>query len=273
MILNNSKFLLLAIAIVLGGCSSLPSLPSFSNDDAETTNAASNSTNEAAIEPDAPALTPKELEELALAQKALGLMGTINAFKLDKDKQKKLNSSQLRSVQNAMNSLSSSKPEKALAELQVVIDDPDFIAAPNTSVWVLRGDIHRAQAENDKAITDYQQALAMAASNYQAHNRIGFVYRDQGKFDLAKEHYSNAIDAWPGNSASYRNRGILLDLYLGEKSAALEDYKIYKALLDLQISSVETAVKTLIKEQKLAGQWILDIQRQIKALEREKANG
>ena len=145
MILNNSRFLLLATAIVLGGCSSLPSLPSFSSDEGETINAASesntevdaaNSSDGAVIEPTAPALTPKELEEQALAQKALGLMGTMNAFKLDKEKQKKLNSSQLRSVQNAMNSLMSSQPEKALAELQVVIDDPDFIAAPNTSVWV-----------------------------------------------------------------------------------------------------------------------------------------
>ncbi len=282
MILNNSRFLLLATAIVLGGCSSLPSLPSFSSDEGETINAASesntevdaaNSSDGAVIEPTAPALTPKELEEQALAQKALGLMGTMNAFKLDKEKQKKLNSSQLRSVQNAMNSLMSSQPEKALAELQVVIDDPDFIAAPNTAVWVLRGDIHRAKAESDKAIADYLQAIVLAGANYQAHNRLGSIYRSQGKFDLAKNHYSRAIDAWPGNSASYRNRGILFDLYLGEKSAALEDYKIYKALLDLQIQSVETPAKSLVKEQKLARQWILDMERQVKVLEREKVNG
>ena len=113
----------------------------------------------------------------------------------------------------------------------------------------------------------------LAGANYQAHNRLGSIYRSQGKFDLAKNHYSRAIDAWPGNSASYRNRGILFDLYLGEKSAALEDYKIYKALLDLQIQSVETPAKSLVKEQKLARQWILDMERQVKVLEREKVNG
>jgi tetratricopeptide (TPR) repeat protein len=280
MIFNNSKYLLLAMALVLGGCSSLPSLPSFSSDEAETKTTVNERLDETdvadgdvAIEPTLPVFTPAELEEQALAQKVLGLMGTMNAFKLDKEQQTKLNSSQSQNVKNAMESFSNGEFDKALVELQVLIDDPDFIAAPNTSVWVLRGDIHRVKGDKKKAIIDYQQALELAESNYQAHNRLGLIYRDQGNFDLAKVHYSKAIDAWPGNAASYRNRGILFDLYLGEKLAAVEDYKIYKALIDFQIKSVETPARSLVRQQKLAGQWILDIKRQIKVLEREKANG
>ena len=290
MILNNTKLRLLAVMIVLSaglsGCSSMPTFPVFSSgEDAKTpTNETSPSvtgqSEESGIEtegfegvtPPAP-LTPEELEEQALAVKARALMGTMNAFKLDKEKQAKLSSGQLRDVQSAMNQLANGERDQALIAVQRVIDDPDFIASPNTAVWVLRGDVYRAQEQNQKAIADYETALKLVGSNYQAHNRLGLIYRDAGKFDLAKTHYTKAIDAWPGNAGSYRNRGILYDLYVGDKAAALADYKIYKALLDFQIQSVEAAPKSLVREQKLTSQWILDIERQIKTLKREQANG
>ncbi len=176
-------------------------------------------------------------------------------------------------MQSAVNQLANGEPDQALVAVQRVIDDPDFIASPNTAVWVLRGDVYRAKGQNEKAILDYNTALKLVSSNYQAHNRLGIIYRDAGEFDLAQAHYTQAIDAWPGNADSYRNRGILYDLYVGDKTAALADYKIYKALLDFQIQSVEAAPKSLVKEQKLTSQWILDIERQIKTLEREQTNG
>ena len=290
MILNNTKLRLLAVMVVLSvslsGCSSMPTFPVFSSgeDEKTQTNEASPSvtvqSEEGGVEteglegatPPVP-LTAEELEEQALAAKARALMGTMNAFKLDKVNQAKLNSGQLRDVQNAINQLANGEPDQALVAVQRVLDDPDFIASPNTAVWVLRGDVYSAKEQNEKAIIDYESALKLVGSNYHAHNRLGLIYRNAGKFDLAKAHYTQAIDAWPGNADSYRNRGILYDLYVGDKAAALEDYKIYKALLDFQIQSVEAAPKSLVKEQKLTSQWILDIERQIKTLEREQANG
>lgn len=291
MILNNTKLRLLAVVAVLSvslsGCSSMPTFPIFSSGEDEKTQTNETSPSvigeldesgveteglEALTPPPVP-LTPEELEEQALAAKARALMGTMNAFKLDKEKQAKLSSGQLRDVQSAINQLANAEPDQALVAVQKVIDDPGFIASPNTAVWVLRGDVYRAKGQNEKAIIDYETALKLVGSNYQAHNRLGLIYRDAGKFDLAKAHYTQAIDAWPGNADSYRNRGILYDLYVGDKAAALDDYKIYKALLDFQIQSVDAAPKSLVKEQKLASQWILDIERQIKTLEREKANG
>lgn len=291
MTLTNIKIRLLAVVVVLSisvsGCSSMPTFPVFSNGEDEKTQANETSPNvtgqseESGVEteglealtPPPIILTPEEIEEQALAAKAKALMGTVNAFKLDKDNQAKLNSDQLRDVQSAMNQLANGELEQALVAVQQVIDDPDFIASPNTAVWVLRGDVYRARGQNKKAMGDYETALKLVGSNYQAHNRLGLIYRDAGKFDLAKAHYTQAINAWPGNADSYRNRGILYDLYIGNKTAALDDYKIYKALLDVLIQSVEAAPKSLVKEQKLTSQWILDIERQIKTLEREQANG
>jgi tetratricopeptide (TPR) repeat protein len=290
MILNSRKLrslaLVAAFSVSLSGCSSMPSLPNISGADTKTTQRTDNTPNNAAqsdqtiVNADSVAaisapieLTPEELEEQALAIKVRGLMGTLNAFKLDKQNQQKLNSSQLRDVQSGINNLASGKTDEALLAVQRVIDDAYFIASPNTAVWVLRGDIYRAKDQIEEAVGDYKVALTLVASNYQAHNRLAFIYRDAGKFDLAGAHYAQAINAWPGNADSYRNRGILYDLYVGDKPAALADYKLYKALLDIQVQNMASPAKSLLKEQKLISQWILDIRRQISILQREQANG
>lgn len=292
MILNSGKLrifaLIAAFLVTVSGCSSMRSLPSFSGPDTKPGPSPENPANktaqsdETSVNADAdrvaamPApieLTPEQLEEQAFAMKARGLIGTLNAFKLDKQNQQKLNFSQLGDVQSGINKLAIGKTDEALVAVQRVIDDADFIASPNTLVWVLRGDIYRAKGKVEKAVADYKAALKLVASNYQAHNRLAFIYRDAGNFDLAEAHYEQAINAWPGNADSYRNRGILYDLYVGDKLAAIADYKIYKALLDIQLQSGVSPDKSLLKEQKLIGQWILDIQRQIFILQREQVNG
>lgn len=273
--------LFILIAIGLGGCSSMPSFTSEQGTGgqgtgeqgvSENANVDENAGNADGIP--APAeLSPEELEAQALAMQARNLMASINAFKLDKSTQKRLNASQLSNVSSAISQLANAQYDAALRDVQAVIDDPNFTTSPNTAVWVLRGDIYRANQDIENAIADYQSALTVVSSNYQAHNRLGVIYRDAGQFDLAKTHYTDAIEAWPGNAASYRNRGILFDLYVGDKVAALNDYQVYKALLDFQIETVQSPPKSLVKEQKLVRQWILDIKRQIAALEREQANG
>ena len=103
MILNNTKLRLLAVMVVLSvslsGCSSMPTFPVFSSgeDEKTQTNETSPSvtvqSEEGGVEseglegatPPVP-LTAEELEEQALAAKARALMGTMNAFKLDKEK-------------------------------------------------------------------------------------------------------------------------------------------------------------------------------------------
>ena len=69
---------------------------------------------------------------------------------------------------------------------------------------------------------------------------------------LARKHYNRAISAWSGFANGYRNRGILFDLYMGDKAAALNDYIQYKQLLEEQGSST-----------KLVDRWIKEMQRAV----------
>ncbi|MDN4502063.1 tetratricopeptide repeat protein [Alteromonadaceae bacterium BrNp21-10] len=116
-------------------------------------------------------------------------------------------------------------------------------------VWLHLGDIAYAQSHIDEAIGHYQQAINSNKFNYFAHNRLGHLLRHQGQFASALQHYQQAIQAWPGFAQAYLNRGILLDLYRGDKTAALADYQTYQMLTDDSDNHIKS--------------WIADLGRQL----------
>jgi lipoprotein NlpI len=83
--------------------------------------------------------------------------------------------------------------------------------------------------------------------------------RHQGQFQQALSHYELAIKSWPAFEQAYINRGILYDLYMGEKSLALADYELYQALSNDD-------------SRQLKG-WIIDLQRQIKSAQQITQTG
>jgi tetratricopeptide (TPR) repeat protein len=162
---------------------------------------------------------------------------------------------------------------------------------------VLAGDIALAQSETktDKAIKYYQQALKLNDYNAKAANRLGMQMRNSGEFKQAETLYTQAINAQPSQPESYRNRGVLYDLYMNEKSKALQDYEYYLALLNhalLEQTSGSSAfvnklnpqeaysfkrlseeeLKGLKTDIKLAKRWLLDVGRQVSALEKSRGN-
>ena len=142
--------------------------------------------------------------------------------------------------------------------------------------WVQLGDIAKQRVQLskqqkqqeqllEKAAEQYRQAIFINSSNYRAHNRLATVYREQGQFDMALTHYQKAIDAWPAFAPAYKNRGILQDLYIGNKSEALVDYRIFQALNQAKANTdVQVAQdKQFIKSQRQIKGWIADLSRQI----------
>ncbi|MBU3004754.1 tetratricopeptide repeat protein [Paraglaciecola arctica] len=137
---------------------------------------------------------------------------------------------------------------------------------PNYSgIWLqlalISGELNKDNVEGKLgAMSSYlNKATTANPLNYQAHNELALVLRQQGQFNEALRHYELALKSWPAFSTAYFNRGILYDLYLGEKTLALADFEVYQAL-------------TKDESRQLQG-WIIDLQRQIKRAEQNEQSG
>jgi len=60
---------------------------------------------------------------------------------------------------------------------------------------------------------------------------LGLAYRSTGRFALAEQAYRSALVANPAYGPAMLNLGVLLDLYLQQPAAALEQYEGYQATL------------------------------------------
>ena len=126
------------------------------------------------------------------------------------------------------------------------------------AMYVLQGDYVMQTGEADKAQDFYRQAVNANPYTYFAHNRIATLLREKGLFDEALMHYNRALDGWAGFAPAYRNRGILYDLYLGEKVKAKADYERYR---NIQLAKQEDFAST--PEGREVNAWIADLSRQI----------
>ena len=116
-------------------------------------------------------------------------------------------------------------------------------------------DIAAQQQKRDMQISYLNNAIQANTLNYAAHNQLALVFRQQGQFTSALQHYDLALSSWPAFPEARLNRAILNDLYLGNKTKALEDYQLYQALLAEPSRQVKG--------------WIMDIERQIQAQQQE----
>ena len=111
--------------------------------------------------------------------------------------------------------------------------------------------IYFNQGQLDLALTSIGLSLKNNQRNYYSLNLKGIILREQGKFDLAKQAYSEAIKIYPPYPNSYLNLGVLADLYLRDLPLALAQYKNYMQLIG--------------KDNKKVSNWIIEIERRIKA--------
>jgi tetratricopeptide (TPR) repeat protein len=127
-------------------------------------------------------------------------------------------------------------------------------APSHSGPWLQLADISLLkQGESQQALTEaaalYQQAIKLNPHNVSAHNKLATVFRKQGDFDQALQHYQQALDNWPGFAEVYLNRGILFELYLGDKAQALQQYELYQAFQTEPDRQVQG--------------WIIDLTRQL----------
>jgi len=80
---------------------------------------------------------------------------------------------------------------------------PEPTSTPTAGERVKQGIAYYEQGELDKAIVEYEEAIALEPDNPDAHRNLGTVYVDQGKWEEAAAAYEQAISLNPDFGEAY----------------------------------------------------------------------
>jgi Tfp pilus assembly protein PilF len=94
---------------------------------------------------------------------------------------------------------------------------------PCAIAYTHRGLAYSVAHDNDRAIQDYAQAIALDPNYAPAYNDLGIACKDKGDYDRAIEDYTQAIRLYPRYAKAYANRGIAYK-NKGDIGRAIEDY-------------------------------------------------
>jgi Flp pilus assembly protein TadD len=90
-----------------------------------------------------------------------------------------------------------------------------------------------------------ERAVQLSPRQAAFSNQLGIALRQAGRFAQARQAYERGLAAQPEHAASHFNLAILLDLYLGDRDAALAHYQRAQVLLPEQAPQVQRWVAEL----------------------------
>ena len=143
----------------------------------------------------------------------------------------------------SMRAGNASRAEKQFTQLTK--DHPEF-SGPHNNLGIL----HYRAGNIEKAKSAFESALKINPDSVVSLNYLGIISRGNGEFKQAQGFYEKALQADPNYAYAHLNYGILLELYMGKLSKALEHYKRYQELTEEEDKKVEG--------------WIIELSRRVK---------
>lgn len=110
--------------------------------------------------------------------------------------------------------------------LRGLADSHPELVAPQLNLAILYVDSGR-EAEAERLLMSLVEASPGVP---EAWNQLGVLRRRAGRFEAADAAYRAALEADPEYAPAYRNRGVLLDLYLDRPEEAVQHYRRFVAL-------------------------------------------
>jgi tetratricopeptide (TPR) repeat protein len=141
--------------------------------------------------------------------------------------------------EQALSALADGDVVRAEAMLSALIREYPELDGPRLNLAIL----YAASGREAEAMVELQAVLDRDPHDAVAWNQIGILHRQAGDFPAADAAYLEALEAAPDYALTYRNRGVLLDLYLGQPGEALSHYERY-----LELSGSDPEVEKWVAE-------------------------
>jgi tetratricopeptide (TPR) repeat protein len=113
--------------------------------------------------------------------------------------------------------------DQAISLLGKVIKQSPGVTAPYIDIAIA----YQLMNKFNQAETYLKSALKLFPDHPVVCNEYGLLYRKTGRFAEARAIYEKALIRFPDYYPLHRNLGILCDLYLNDRTCALEHYEIY----------------------------------------------
>ncbi len=159
----------------------------------------------------------------------------------------------LQKFNDGLNAIKAEEFEKAETLLVSVHESHVHLSGPAYNLAVLK----IKQDYNKQAKVYLQQALDRNMYNFKARNLLGYLHREAGEFAEAEKLWVENVTLWGGYAPSYKNLGILYDLYQGQPEKGLGYYKQYNKLQE--------------QPDRLVKGWIVTIDRTVAARKKAEA--
>jgi tetratricopeptide (TPR) repeat protein len=119
--------------------------------------------------------------------------------------------------------------QAAEAELEFKLLEQQYPQLPEPSFDL--GIIARNGGELELAIAALRRATEHAPARAEGFDQLGLALRLAGRFGEARAAYEQAIQLAPDYAPAHRNLAVLLDVYLGDATAALPEFERYQQLV------------------------------------------
>ena len=122
----------------------------------------------------------------------------------------------------------------------VIEKEPDKASIAYTNL----GSAYQKTGQLDKAMENYDKAIALDPNDYLAYTNRGVIFDKMGEFDRALESYGKAVISNPGDYKAYFNRGLLY-YKMDRITDAIEDFEMALGLNMLDPPTVAWAHNNL----------------------------
>jgi tetratricopeptide (TPR) repeat protein len=147
--------------------------------------------------------------------------------------------------QQAVKLMQKEQWQAAVDMLEAITTKQPALSGP----WVNLGITYTKRGDSKAAEAAFKQAIDVNATNVEACNQLGILYRRTGRYEEARLIYETALETEPDNTSLHWNLAILHDTDLPDPRKALLHYQRYQQITGSDNPHLLSWINNLAKDQ------------------------